>query len=69
MLSERFGVVFSFAVVGTAKESVQGGGKEGDGVRRERTVTGSKLVRRRKQDRLGRWGFAIAGRQDRGSMR
>jgi len=34
----------------------QGGGNVGDGVRRESSVIGGKLVRRRKQDGLGRWG-------------
>ena len=33
------------------------------------SVIGSKLVRRGKQDRLGRWGFAITGHQERGSIR
>jgi len=46
----------------------QNGGKMGDRVRRERSVIGRELVRRRKQDRLGRWGFAIAGHRERGSM-
>jgi len=47
----------------------QGGGKVRDGVRRECSVIGRKLIRRRKQDGLGRWGFTIAGRRERGSMR
>jgi len=46
----------------------QGGGQAGEAVRRERSVIGRNLVRRRKQDGLGRYGFAIAGRRERGSM-
>ena len=41
----------------------------GDRVGRESSVIGRKLVRRCKQDGLGRWGFTIAGRRERGSMR
>jgi len=47
----------------------QGGGKVGDEVRREHSVIGRKMVRRCKQDGLGRSGFAIIGRWKRGSMR
>jgi len=47
----------------------QGCGKVGDGVRRERSFRGRKLVTRHKLDVLGRWGFTIAGHRERGSMR
>jgi len=47
----------------------EGGGKAGDRVLRELSVISRKLVRRRKQDVLGRWGFAIVGHRERGSMR
>jgi len=46
----------------------QDGGKAGNVVRRERSVIGRKLGRS-KQDRVGRWGFVIAGCRERGSMR
>jgi len=46
----------------------QGGGKAGDGVCRECSLIGRKLVGRRKQDGLGRWGFPIAGLRERGYM-
>jgi len=39
-----------------------------EGVYKERSIIGRKLVSRRKQDGLERWGFAIAGRQERGSL-
>jgi len=48
--------------------SEQSGNKARDGVCREYSIIGRKLIRRQKQNRLEKMSFVISGPQERGSM-